>query len=307
MELRQLEYFVAVAETGGFSRGATACGVAQPSLSQQIKRLEASLGVELFERLTRGVRLTDAGRELLPRARRILAETIDARRSLGAEPAQLRLALGAIPTIAPYVFPTLLPELGRALPTCDLLVREDYTERLLEALRAGELDAAVLATEPESASLVSRVVAEDPFLLALPRGHRLSRAASVRVAELEDEAFIVLQEVHCLGRQIGELCRSRRVRPNVVSSITQLASALALVRAGLGVTIMPSLCASVAGGVKTLPLRGASRSIVLAARRDRFTTIGVQTLQRVLGECLEGLLSSPRGAPRTSRRRAPAR
>lgn len=307
MELHQLKYFVAVAETGGFSRGAAACGVAQPSLSQQIKRLESSLGVGLFDRTARGVRLTDAGRELLPRARRILAETLEAQRSLGAEPAPSRLAFGAIPTIAPYIFPAILPALGAALPGCDLLVREDYTDRLIDGLRAGELDAAVLATEPEHAALVSKVVAEDPFLLALPRGHRLSRVSSVRVSELEDEAFIVLQEVHCLGRQIGELCRSRRVRPHVVSSITQLASALALVRAGLGVTIVPSLCAAVAGGVRTLPLRGASRSIVIAARRDRASTLGVEALHRVLADCLDRLLSPARGARRTSRRRAPAR
>jgi LysR family hydrogen peroxide-inducible transcriptional activator len=301
MELHQLRYFVAVAETGGFSRGATACGIAQPSLSQQVRRLESSLGVQLFERLPRRTVMTDAGRELLPRARRILAEAQEARRCLGADGAPTRLALGVIPTIAPYVLPAVLRDLAGDHAECDLVVREDFTERLLESLRRAEIDAAILGTEPDDPALLSRVVGRDPFLLAVPRGHRLAGASSVGVSELADEAFIVLQEVHCLGVQVGELCRSRRVRPHIVSAIAQLSTALALVRAGVGATIVPAIWAAgnaPGGGVRTVPVRGASRPIVVATRRDRARSAVLATLEGTLAATLH-----PPAGP--ARRRAP--
>ena len=267
MEIHQLRYFIAVAERGGFSKAAAACGIAQPSLSQQIRRLEDSLGVQLLERLPRRTVLTDAGRELLPRARRILAQVDEARQELAGAANAPRLAIGAIPTIAPYVLPRVLAELSARHPSCELIVREDYTERIIAAVADTELDVALIATFPNDRMLTARPLGADHFLLVAPPHHPLAKRPGVSLAELDDEPFVVLDVVHCLGRQVGELCRSHRVRPNVVSTITQLSTALALTESGLGVTIIPRLCiaATRKRKVVTVPIRGPGASREIAA------------------------------------------
>jgi LysR family hydrogen peroxide-inducible transcriptional activator len=271
MELHQLRYFVAVADTGGFCKAAALCKIAQPSLSQQVRRLEQTIGARLFDRLARGTTLTDAGRELLPRARRILAEVREAQERLAGPSRVQRIAIGAIPTIAPHVLPGVLASVCREHPACEVVVREDYTERILEAVVSAELDVALVATFPDHAALVGEPLGDDPFLLAAPKGHAFASRESVALRDLDDQPFVVLHEVHCLGRQVGELCRSRRVRPTVVSAIAQLPTALSLVEAGLGVTIIPRLCAGAARGrrVALVPIlgRGASREIVAVWRR----------------------------------------
>jgi LysR family hydrogen peroxide-inducible transcriptional activator len=273
MELHQLRYFVAVAETGGFCKAAGACRVAQPSLSQQIRRLEESMGVRLLDRLGRRTVLTDAGRELLPRARRILAEVREAEQGAADAGRAGRLAIGVIPTIAPFVLPAIVKRMSKERPGCELVIREDYTERVLEAVIDAELDVCLVATPPDDGALAAEPLGTDPFVLAVPRDDRLARRRSVALNELEGEPFIVLHEVHCLGRQVGELCRSRRVRACVVSTMTQLGTAVALVEAGMGVTIIPRLCLPATRGrrIATVPIRGAGAARVVSAvwRRDR--------------------------------------
>ena len=146
MELHQLRYFVAIAEAGSVSRAAERCFVAQPSLSQQLKKLEQSLGATLFDRLGRGIALTDAGRALLPRARRILAEvrTTEANLQQEALDGPGTLVVGAIPTVAPYLIPPALRSIRRAYPGCAVSVREDLTEQLVEALENNEIDCAIV-------------------------------------------------------------------------------------------------------------------------------------------------------------------
>ncbi|MDP1861810.1 MAG: LysR family transcriptional regulator, partial [Gemmatimonadaceae bacterium] len=146
MELQQLRYFVAAAEAGSVSRAAARCHVAQPSLSQQLRKLEEELGVPLFDRIGRGIAITDAGRAFLPRARRILAEVRDAELNLKNDVATGvgRLALGAIPTMAPYILPGALKTLRRKLPACEVSIREDVTESLVEALVDCEIDCALV-------------------------------------------------------------------------------------------------------------------------------------------------------------------
>lgn len=291
MELHQLRYFVAVAETGGFCKAAALCRIAQPSLSQQVRRLEQSLGARLFDRLARGTTLTDAGRELLPRARRILAQVREAQDCLTGPARAERLAIGAIPTIAPHVLPAILASVCREHPACELVVREDYTERILEAVVSAELDAAIVATMPDHPALTGEPLGDDPFLLAAAQAHPLATRDRVSLADLDEQPFVVLHEVHCLGRQVGELCRSRRVRPTVVSAITQLPTALSLVEAGLGVTIIPRLCAGAARGrrVALVPIlgRGASREIVAVWRRGSARPAPATDLERAVREVLE--------------------
>lgn len=170
MDFRQLKYFVATAEAGTVSRAAGRCGITQPSLSQQLAKLEASLGLTLFQREGRGMILTDAGRALLPRARRILAEVEDAQANLlhDVETGYGRLAVGAIPTIAPYVLPQAVQDVIKARPTCEVLLREDLTENLVEALLDHQIDVALIASDPGHDLLEVQTVATEQMLVVVP-------------------------------------------------------------------------------------------------------------------------------------------
>src|SRR5688572_8790228 len=177
MELHQLRYFVAVAQTGNFSRAAERCHVSQPSLSQQILKLEHRLGQPLFNRLGRRAVLTDAGRLLLDRATMILAALDDADRRLraGGEQQGGRLAIGAIPTIAPYVLPTTLEGFVQRCPKVELVIREDVTEHLVQALVEGELDLAIVALPISDDRLEAEALLSENLLLALAPGHPLTQ------------------------------------------------------------------------------------------------------------------------------------
>lgn len=245
MELHQLRYFVAVAESGSISRAARRCRVAQPSLSQQLKRLEESLGQRLFDRLGRGVAMTDAGRALLPRARRIIADVRDAETALREEGGAKspRLAIGAIPTIAPYVLPRLVAGLKRESPGGEYLIREDLTENLAEALADNEIDVAIVSTPLEHELIEVEVIGREPMVVVMPRGHPLERAGAVGISDLRSTPAVTLHEMHCLGRQIGAFCAERSIARPIVCRTTQLATLLELVRQGSGISIVPAMAA----------------------------------------------------------------
>lgn len=243
MELHQLRYFVAVAETGGFVRAAHRCGVAQPSLSQQIRKLESELGVTLFDRSSRGAVPTEAGLALLPRARRILAEVRETMAGVkeDVEAGRGPLSVGAIPTIAPYLMPPVLSRFLRQNPACELSVREDLTERLIEAVVDYELDAAIMSTPVDHPALDVEVVGRESLLVVAPADSTLP--ARLRVEDLTDEPAVVLHEVHCLGQQIADFCNTSRLRRRIVCRSTQLPTVLSLVELGLGISIVPEMTA----------------------------------------------------------------
>jgi LysR family hydrogen peroxide-inducible transcriptional activator len=243
MELHQLRYFVAVAETGSFTRAAERCGIAQPSLSQQIQRLESQLRHTLFDRMGRRVLLTEAGKELLGRATAILAAVDEAERALrdGLDPAHGHLALGAIPTVAPYLLPSVLSAFVRRYPAVQTTVQENFTEHLLVALLAGELDLAILALPVRDERLQTEVLRTDPLLVALPRGHRLASKRKIRLEELTEERFILLNEMHCLGGQVASFCRQQSFAPPVSCRTAQLSTVQQLIDRGLGVSLLPAL------------------------------------------------------------------
>ncbi|HOX25620.1 MAG TPA: LysR substrate-binding domain-containing protein [Candidatus Krumholzibacteria bacterium] len=275
MELHQLRYFLAAAEAGSMSRAAGRCNVAQPSLSQQIKKLEEELGVRLFDRFGRGVVLTEAGLALVPRARRILAEVGEVESRLAADGAVRggRLIVGAIPTMAPYLLPPVLAELREVLPACEVQVREDLTENLLELLVDCVIDVAVVSTPIDQAHVEVEVIGDEAFLAVLPAYHRLSRAGTITVAELGHYPRVSLQDVHCLGRQINEFCAARRIASVVACQAAQIATVLELVRLGLGVSLVPAMAARRDESPERcyLPLRrsGPRREIALAWRAGR--------------------------------------
>ncbi|OBH35761.1 LysR family transcriptional regulator [Mycobacterium sp. E342] len=237
-----LRAFVAIAEKRQFSGAATALGVSQSTLSQGLAALEAGLGTLLIERSTRRVLLTAEGAELLPRAQAVI-EAVDAFSAAAAgssDPLQAGMRLGLIPTVAPYVLPTVLAGLAEQFPGMTLRVTEDQTERLLTVLREGALDAALIALPADAGGVTAIPIYDEDFVLALPPGHPLSGKRRVPATALADLPLLLLEEGHCLRDQALEVCHNAGVRAELANTrAASLATAVQCVTGGLGVTLIP--------------------------------------------------------------------
>lgn len=248
MEMQQLRYVVAVARTGNFSRAADQCRVAQPSLSQQIQKLEEELGERLFDRMKREARPTPHGEAFLRRAVRILEEVDAAKREATDARDLLRgtITIGVLPTIAPYLLPTVMAEFTEKFPGVEIIVQEDTTARLLKLAHAYEIDFA-LASEPlDSDRLTIRDLFSEELLLALPPGHPLTRKRAIVAADLAGEKLIVMKEAHCLGDQVLGFCDRRDVKPRISFRSAQLETIQALVASGLGISLIPAMATRIA-------------------------------------------------------------
>ena len=272
LTFRQLEYLVALADTLGFHRAAERVHVSQPALSAQIQQAEASLGVQLFERNQRRVLLTPAGAAVVARARRVLREAEDlmAAARQWRDPFQGSWRLGLIPTVAPYLLPEILPGITRAHPGLRLLLREERTPVLVRELAAGGLDAAILAEVPDLGELRRMPLAEDPFLLAAPPGHPLARKRQVTLRDLDQCPLLLLEDGHCLRGQALAVCADSGAREADFRA-SSLSTLIQMVAAGLGVTLLPALCAPLEQLRADLALRpfarpAPARQLVLAWR-----------------------------------------
>jgi LysR family hydrogen peroxide-inducible transcriptional activator len=244
MNIRDLKYAVAVADHGHFGRAAEACFVGQPTLSAQLRKLEDELGVTLFERTKRSVAITPIGTEIVAHARSLLgmAALIEETAEASRDPLSGPLRLGMIPTIGPYLTPTLLPSLRHGLPKVALDLSEDMTEVLERRLLDGEIDAAILATEVADRRLTDIKLFDEPFWIALPGGHPLAVLDDVALKDIAAEELLLLEEGHCLSDQVVSFCAAAfRTGPKVSTQHTSLMTILALVGAGAGVTLVPAL------------------------------------------------------------------
>ena len=243
MEIHQLRYFVAVAEEGSFSRAAAKVRVAQPSLSQQIRKLEAEVGQPLFDRLPRSVVLTEAGRCLIDYARQILASIGDARRCIDEFKGEIagRVAVGAIPTIAPYVLPELVVTFQNHYPQVTLEIVEDVTAGITRRIEAGELDVALASTCQQSPTLRRERLGNEPLLALVPEGHELAKKSEITFDDLKSQRFLLLHEMHCLSQQVHHLLESRRLHPEIALAGSQLSTIANMVAAGIGVSIVPQM------------------------------------------------------------------
>lgn len=243
-----LRAFVAVAEKHHFSSAATGLGVSQSTLSQALSALESGLGVQLFERSTRRVFLTTEGRQLLPHAQAVI-EAVTAFTDAAAgssDPLQGTLRLGLIPTVAPYVLPTVLAGLADRLPGLTLRIIEDQTERLLTALREGAVDAALIALPAATSGISEIAIYDEDFVLALPPGHPLTDKKRVPPTALAQLPLLLLDEGHCLRDQALDVCRMAGVRAELANTrAASLATAVQCVTGGLGVTLIPQTAVSV--------------------------------------------------------------
>src|SRR5690349_5117951 len=243
MELHQLRYFCAVAETGSFSRAAEQSHVSQPSLSQQILKLENELGARLFDRLGRSVRLTDLGKAFLPRARGVLRELEAARGDVVERKETLsgRVVIGVIPTVAPYLLPSLLTAYSRKYPQVEVGVVEEMTSVLLDRLRAGSIDVAILALPIRGHEFETFPLLSERLFAALPKKHKLARRASLSLKDLRAEPFLLLRDGHCFRDNTIAACDRARLRPRIVFESGQFSSLLSMVGAGMGVSLVPQM------------------------------------------------------------------
>jgi LysR family hydrogen peroxide-inducible transcriptional activator len=297
MEIHQLEYLIAIAEEGSFTRAAERLLVAQPSLSQQIKKLEQEVGRPLFDRLPRGVVLTEAGYRLLEHARRVLSEMNDGKRRVAEVGDQVAgaLTVGAIPTIAPFLLPAAVSAFLRRWPGVAFTVIEDVTAKLLDGLERGELDLAIMSSAEHLPTIHLETVATEPLLLVVAKGHRLARRREVVWPDVEEERFLVLQDMHCLTGQVLQFCGAHGARPRIAARGAQLSTIAAMVSAGLGVSMVPKMFrdADSASDRAYLPFAqpGPTRDLCLAWSLRRYRT----NAARALAETVRSLLSSAPG------------
>ena len=243
MNIRDLQYLVAVAELQHFGRAAERCHVSQPTLSMQIRKLEDYLGVPLFERAGRKVLVSSAGEQIVERARALIRDYEElqsvARRL--KDPAAGQYRLGVFPTLAPYFLPRIVPAIHAELPRLKLILLEEKTELLLSRLRRGQIDMALLALPVAGDDLHSMTLFDEPFCLAVSDRHPLAGRASVSAADLEQASLLLLDEGHCLRDQALEFCKSNAVEESREFRATSLETLIQMVATDLGITLVPEM------------------------------------------------------------------
>ena len=241
MNLRALKYLVKLSELQHFSKAADACFVSQPTLSTQIRKLEEELGVQLVERAPRNVQLTPVGKEIADRARHVLRdiEQIRATARRSRDPEEGTLRLGIFPTLAPYLLPHVVPGIRRRFPRLRLELAEEKTADILRLLEGGDLDAGLLALPIDDDSLVSITLFEEPFVLAAPDDHPLSKQPEIRLGDLEECELLLLEDGHCLREQALEVCALAGARERVDFHATSMETLRQMVAAEVGVTLLP--------------------------------------------------------------------
>jgi LysR family transcriptional regulator, hydrogen peroxide-inducible genes activator len=292
ISIRQLTYFNALAKELHFGRAAELCCISQPALSMQISELEETLKIQLVVRHSRYITLTTQGKEIARRAQRILT-SIDDLADFARHGTKLLtgpLKLGVIPTIGPYLLPNILPLLKTKFPDLAISLRETQTENLLQLLNDNRLDVALLALPVETNEIEQIALFDDPFLLAIPRDHKLSAKNSIALEELQGQRLLLLEEGHCLRDQATSVCQLAGIDGFEEFGASSLATILQMVTNGYGITLLPDLCrafeTSHLPDISALTIKDPtpSRSIGLAWRRTSSRKVDYIELGRVLVE-----------------------
>lgn len=277
MNLRDLKYIIAVADTHHFGQAADRCFVSQPTLSGQIKKLEDELGVAIFERTNRSVEITPVGETIVAHARLMMeqADVIQQLARAHQDPLAGPLRIGAIPTLSPYLMPLILLPLKRQHPQMKLVLSEELTDALLERLHNHEIDAALLATPIEEQEFSTLPLFEEPFWVAYPRKHPFYTKEKITLRDVSHENLLLLAEGHCLAKQAMDVChiKERQTQGEMADlRAASLETLIQLVGAGFGITLVPALAMggswTTGSGVVAQPLTiaDASRRVSLVFR-----------------------------------------
>jgi LysR family transcriptional regulator, hydrogen peroxide-inducible genes activator len=268
--LKQLRYFEALARHGHFGRAAAACAISQPALSEQIRELEEALGAALFERGAgaRQVRITTFGEEFAPRVRDILrsADELESLARVSRDRPLKRLRIGVIPTIAPYLLPTIIRDLTRVHAELEINVRETLTPRLIRELAEGRLDAAIVALPVSESSFTEVTLFSEEFLLVRPSEYEGRPAPNPKA--LLDMRLLLLEEGHCFRDQALTFCEMHSARPREVLDASSLSTLVQMVGAGIGVTLIPEMAVAV-------ETRSASVSVARFKTKRPSRTVGM--------------------------------
>ncbi len=292
MEIHQLRYFCAVARHGTFTRASEVEHVAQPSLSQQILKLEAELGARLFDRLPRSAKLTVFGKAFLPKAERILRELEAAKTELRDMSSNEKgeVIVGIIPTIAAYLLPTLLDNFTVRHPLVTITIIEDITPTLLHRLHEGTIDLAVAALPVDGNELSNEELFEEKFYAVLPAKHRLASRSSISLAELNRESFLLLKEGHCFRDSLIAACHKSKMSPSVVFESGQFATILAMVSAGMGVSAVPAMAVRPEPGCAFIPISGkhSTRTVGIVTSRHHYQSRAQRLLIKQMRDACGG-------------------
>ncbi|MEM7281853.1 MAG: LysR substrate-binding domain-containing protein [Pseudomonadota bacterium] len=300
MNIRDFRYLIAVADTLHFGKAAEQCFVSQPTLSMQIRKLEETLGLQLFERARKKVRLTDAGQEVVRRAREIISEVDDMVTWADShqDPLIGQLRVGVIPTLGPYLLPHVMEPLNKAFPDLEFLLREDLTDNVMKELDQGNIDVAVLALPIDYDGYATQEIFKEAFVLSLPPDHELANRKGVSMDDLNDRELLLLDEGHCLRDHALDVCTTTQVRENNFRA-TSLETLRHMVAVGTGITLLPEL--AVAPGTRqsnvvNVPFRSPVPYRIIGAiwRHGSARVPAIQGLCEVIGKTVRRLITLKR-------------
>ena len=275
MEFHQLRYFCAVAKSASFTRAAERLGISQPSLSQQIGRLEKNIGAPLFVRLGRTVRLTAYGEALLPSALNIIKEISEIESALANLQEGMRgvLRVGAIPTIMPYMLAPRIHSFCEAFPEVDIQLSERITTRLVEDVQNGQLDMAILSLPIRNPDIVCSELFREPLFLAVAASHPLTSKSAISLKDLGAERMLLLREGHCFRENVMTACTRANAEVQSIFETDQLGSIFPLVASGYGITLIPAMAAMAAADCVLVPLQqGSVRRVGYIRARRHFVS-----------------------------------
>ncbi len=276
MHLHQLKYFVSTVETGSITKAAEQCYISQPSISQQLKKLECSIGKKLFSRVKGKLVLTDAGKVMYEQARKILTSVEEAKHRVSDvdEDSGGVVAIGVLPTLAPFMLPSTLLALSKKFPDAMVTVREEISEAIVDAAGRGELDILIEALPFNDTYLNVESLCSDEFFVAVHENNPLAELEAISIDALDDMSFILLEDIHCLSRQIEEYCFNKKFMPKVLFQASQIATVKQLIQSQYGISILPKLAIDddrdVAIRYVKLTGETPTREIVIATAKDRY-------------------------------------
>jgi LysR family hydrogen peroxide-inducible transcriptional activator len=276
MHLHQLKYFVSIVETGSVTAAAERCFISQPSISQQLGKLEDSVGKNLFSRVKGKLILTDAGHVMYEQACKILASVEETKNRVGDVDNNSGgvAAIGILPTLAPYMLPGTLAALSQKYPDAVVTIREDISEALLEAAARGELDIVIEPLPFDDTHLNVEPLFIDEFYVAVHKDSPLAERDVLPIDALDDVSFILLEDIHCLSRQIQQFCFNKHFMPKILFQASQLSTVKKLIEVNYGISILPSISMNDEPGsnIRYIRLEGVppSREIVIATAKDRY-------------------------------------